>query len=130
MGSGRGQARRTQKPFMQIPTRPTQEMPKWGEFVKTSGLEKTRVFAYYLNDAHTQGHAYFEREKLTTELFQDAVSVGAITLPPPYKVDDFEFRVEHGKGLRTIGSDAFLKTQPRLDRRGISPIQYSLLPSY
>lgn len=137
MGSGQGKARRAHRYGAQ-PVRLNSYGPavnvnstinffeeadydfgKWVEFTRESGMERTRVYSYYLGRNHlgqeikvpTPTHL----EKLVTELFVDAVGTGAITLPGKYKVEDFEFKMKQDGSPRSQGNVlVFLRGKPDL----------------
>ena len=70
------------------------DMDVWRRFIAANGLSKVNVYKYYqvsVNSALPLRLADYER--VLTELFADAVTVGAIVLPGAYKPEDFEFRV-------------------------------------
>src|ERR1035437_4932500 len=65
---------------------------EWTRFVNSSGLEKINLHEYYLGEELLQ-ITNDDYAKLLTELFADAVAVGAIVLPRLYKAEDFLFEV-------------------------------------
>src|ERR1035437_9366324 len=94
MGSGKGQARRARavQTSAQLAKAVWHE-ERWGEFVKSSGIAKTKAFSYYLGKGHTRWQTESDAAQVTEELFGDAVGVGAIVLPSGYEVEDFKFEV-------------------------------------
>ena len=129
MGSGRGQSRRAQAVQALFIPEAIWAEEKWSEFLKSSGLERTKIFSYYSEDRWKKMLSEGEREKLTAELFKDAVAVGAIILSADYEVDDFEFKVKSEKGAYNPAIDVFLKKRPDLDRRGVVNVHYSFINS-
>src|ERR1039458_9500526 len=120
MGSGKGKTRRAQSGVADatVSTRPPSSMPptvslcegSWDKFIRDSGLRRVKVKDYYLKDASLilGGLDY---DKIFNDLFLDAVTVNAITLPSPYTVDDFKFGVELDPG-HTV--NVSLKAKPKL----------------
>jgi hypothetical protein len=66
---------------------------KWEEFALSDGVDAARVDEYYLGGIQSFRLDAADYETVYKELFQDAVAVGAIVLPPSYVSEDFEFRV-------------------------------------
>ena len=64
---------------------------RWDRFVADSGLHDKSLYGYYLGNVPDYPDEA-ENEKVLAELFADAVDLGAITLPSPYKVEDFQLR--------------------------------------
>src|ERR1035437_3437467 len=95
MGSGKGQARRTQVVYQ---TQPALTVPcdqdKWLKFVQESGLTGVKVYKYYLGEKAKKTYTDAEHGKVLAELFADAVAVGAVALPKPSTLADFEFLVD------------------------------------
>ena len=71
----------------------------WTEFVRSQELEETTLPCYYLGSRRKKVHGDTERSKIVQELFQDAVEVGAISLPTTYAANDFELITENIAGL-------------------------------
>src|ERR1039457_6647606 len=89
MGSGKGRARRAQaKKSLDVVFNAT----KWYDFVQDGEVEQVRVDEYYLG-GEDDGLDEADYERIYSELFADAVVVGAVSLPAGYAPDDFEFRV-------------------------------------
>ena len=63
---------------------------KWIRFVRASKLEKLTLKQYYLPNVSAKPTAA-EYELLATNLFADAVAVGALVLPDTVSVEDFRF---------------------------------------
>ena len=56
-----------------------------------------------------------EYEKAVADLFADAVQVGALSLPEPYKAEDFRFVMAVGSSMAWDGSmDIIFKSKPEL----------------
>lgn len=64
---------------------------KWNDFVLKSGLEDVKLHRYYLGKTPRRP-SEAEYTQVVEGLFQDAVTVGAITIPHPYTTNDFSFR--------------------------------------
>ncbi len=114
MGSGQGKSRRGQVVSPRLEAQASTRTPvpaaqrrnhlavfqeqKWAEFLKKSDLEGTTIIKYYLGSV-PKTLVEADYEKMITELFADAVTVGAILLPvqyrhpAPYTVEDFVFTV-------------------------------------
>src|ERR1039458_7358275 len=82
----------------------------WNEFVRGANLGSVRLGRYYLESASEglSGANFWEvgltskdLSKLLTNLFVDAVEVGAIVLPAPYGFEDFVFEA----GIRQTSAD-------------------------
>src|ERR1039458_10376774 len=102
MGSGKGKSRRVQTSLpagAQVSEHMTFTEGKWNEFIDANDLMGVMMHDYYLGSTTkcSKDEAY---RRLVTEFFRDAVAVGAITLPSPYTVEDFELGVV-GKGRFT-----------------------------
>src|ERR1039458_6255214 len=99
MGSGKGRAKRAQGiPASKALPRGPQPLivspgqQKWHDFVANSELEDVNIHEYYL------GHTYPSPtdegyEKMVTELFADAVEVGAVVIPDELRAEDFTFKM-------------------------------------
>src|ERR1022692_3387271 len=93
MGSGKGRTRRTQSSiYTDSPPVADFQMAKWDEFINGIGVRNVKLRQYYLGGA-TRKLTFEDCGKLITELFVDAVTSGALTLPPPRKPEEFEFCV-------------------------------------
>ena len=104
MGSGRGKTRRAQQVQHATDSAPgafthmTVDEEKWDNFTRNCDLANLGIYNYYLGQKapltifQVQELAADEHMKIVRELFADAVSVGAITLPEPYKAEDFELQ--------------------------------------
>src|ERR1035437_2239014 len=92
MGSGRGKTRRAQVVGGARPTLPS--LQKWRTFVDQGRLKNIALGDYYLGaEPATVGAPEFE--VIVRELCRDAVSVGAITLPPSMQIEDLAFKIEN-----------------------------------
>ena len=127
MGSGQGRTRRSRAATARlnapaasspsdVPTRGAVfNRQKWQVFLRESDLEGMSLHKYYLGkkDSHVPD---YQLEKVVTELFADAVEVGAIILPSPYKPADFEFKVKasDGFGLDSSRIDVSLLGKPHI----------------
>src|ERR1017187_409628 len=97
MGAGKGKNRRVRTTVEPVQQFATLDEAKWDEFVKDSDIAGTKIFQYYLGQTMNRSLearppkdlAPEDWEKVSSELFQDAVSVGAIILAPPYAAEDF-----------------------------------------
>src|ERR1035437_6868886 len=116
MGSGKGKTRRAKAV---APPTITQgvlyDQRKWREFVGSHELQHVTVRDYYLGGTVSPSAADYAR--MFSELFQDAVAVGAITLPAPYQAEDFTL---------TIGPTAHvaLRSQPEIRAKLMQPLVY------
>ena len=61
---------------------------KWHEFLASNELGEVSLHDYYCKET-PEFHTSIYYEHLANEIFQDAVEVGALELPEPYKADDF-----------------------------------------
>ena len=118
MGSGRGQSRRARTSLARVDLQDdgqptpgsivraalplTFDGKKWQSFVDDNGLRNINVTKYYLGSYPASPMMISHREKVITELFKDAVAVGAIVLPPNCIAHDFEFKVTDWKKLEVI----------------------------
>src|ERR1035437_5318841 len=112
MGSGKGKTRRAQAikfDDLDAVAEATSDRNKWSKFVEAGHLKGVKIYQYYLGDASRKAYSDVAREKLTRELFIDAVAVGALTLPAKYSAEDFAFRAS---GQRITIS---LKNRPDLE---------------
>ena len=102
MGAGQGKMRRVLRPGLEsgaqakaAVNRASFDRAKWEKFVAESGLERVRISDYPLGrDAEVTVLLITPHQKMVTELFQDAVAVGALTLPDAYGAEDFQFNVD------------------------------------
>ena len=94
MGSGKGKSRRTNAATAALRTvaHATPDEEKWHDFVESCELASVGILRYYLGRSPRKLTAE-DCELVLTELFSDAVTVGAIALPEPYKAEDFAFDV-------------------------------------
>lgn len=93
MGSGKGKTRRARIVVARAQPAPLVfDRGIWDNFVETSGVKTTKLLYYYLgrDPAAWTNEGYL---RATLDMFADAVSVGAIVLPPGCSVDDFEFSI-------------------------------------
>lgn len=92
----------------------------------------TRLDKYYLGKTHDldlNGGDQNEYEQILTNLFADAVEVGAIILPSPYVAEDFEFKVNQNKS-DDLDAIVTLRGNPQHEGEGrISELEY-FLPIY
>ena len=93
MGSGKGKTRRA---LASVHGRPLETVAfyedKWAEFVENSELKKVPLTQYYCGeDLSFAQITRADHEKMMTEIFKDAVEVGAIVLPEPFTADNFQF---------------------------------------
>ena len=95
MGSGKGQTRRarTSTPAPQPLPVAGELKQKWAEFISDSELQMVSLYQYYLRKS-SRKILYVDYERVVSELFQDAVAVGAIVLPSAHSVEDFEFKLD------------------------------------
>src|ERR1017187_6825908 len=99
MGAGQGKTNRTQArpsglrhpPRMKRKHAPEFHREEWSGFVDAGDLHNVKFWRYYLGEGDIQA-VPGNYEKIANELFRDAVTLGAITLPGKYKADDFQFR--------------------------------------
>ena len=101
MGSGRGVTKRVRVSSAQIISPvAVYNYEKWAEFLEKSGLRNVKACKYYLGrDEHWTAYSEEEHSRLITDLFADAVTVGALELPDPYVAHDFKFRVRRRDGF-------------------------------
>ena len=81
---------KTNAPRPLYPIKIDLEWWKWDEFVNNCGLVNKKLYDYYLGK-NINNRTVNADEKLITELFADAVEVGALILPPPHTTQDFIF---------------------------------------
>ena len=116
MGSGKGKARRVPTSLGAKLRASVEFVPeKWEEFVESSEMRGTSLTHYYCGEnKNFQQLSMDDHQKVTTEIFNDAVAVGAIVLPEPFVAEDFEFRgmATQVKGAEEIG--VALKAAPEL----------------
>src|ERR1035437_2896066 len=133
MGSGKGQTRRAQTATLEetIPQGfqgASYNGKKWADFMDSSECRAVPLYEYYLGfPEKIADYTLEEEEKVVTELFLDALHVGAIVLPQPHVADDFRFVCSAGsipeKGGRQVR--VVLKSHPDLE--GLrSPAPYLL----
>ena len=94
----------------------------WDEFVRSNGLEEVKVYHYYLGSTPDEitEEVY---EKLLSNLFADAAAVGALTLPSPYRPEDFELSFP----ATSVAAEIRLKGDP--ERKGtFDYVNYYLWP--
>ena len=96
MGAGQGKIRRVRAVVAAASPQVYYYDKKWEEFVAKSGILEMDTLAYYLGKTPDELTSA-EQGKFFTELFADAVVVGAIVLPAPYVAEDFRFHVDAGK---------------------------------
>ena len=93
MGSGKGRTRRAQATsFAKQGQEVTWDVDKWNEFVDGETMKNVMVDEYYLSKGAMES-ALENYGLVFSELFADAVAVGAIVLPDGVNVDDFRFVV-------------------------------------
>jgi hypothetical protein len=118
MGGGKGKSRRVRS--VTLSSQPaqvlTEKWTEWQEFVWGSKMGDVQLHEYYLGTAPEELTSE-DYEKLLTELFSDAVAVGAIALPDPYRPDDFAFRIVGDKSTnvgwrRDADAEIVLKSEP------------------
>ena len=105
MGSGKGQNRRAQSilPSGDAITKYDVRFHrrKWDEFLNSNDLGNMNIYKYYI------GSIPYTRTaenilKVLKELFTDAVTIGAINLPTPYKAEDFTFHNYKEGGITIV----------------------------
>src|ERR1035437_4785568 len=98
MGSGKGRSKRVRSITCSSQTAEVAEekWTEWQNFVWGSKLEEVPLHNYYLGHA-PEDITDVEYEKILTELLADSVAVGAITLPSPYRPDDFVFHITNAR---------------------------------
>jgi hypothetical protein len=111
-------AEKTLRAIAEAPPRVSYSRVIWAEFMKLSGLRKVNLHEYYLGSPSPDASTA-EYQKIITELFEDAVAVGALILPPPYKTKDFLFQVGPSRNptLADIGVmqvEAVLSSYPQV----------------
>src|ERR1017187_8560061 len=124
MGSGKGKTRRVQAVLATLPAEcapawaeeAVLDKSKWSDFVKNSDMVRTKVYPYYLGKSASSPPDYCnaDHEKVVTELLADFVAVGAMVLPAPYTVEDFELKMIDGKHSWNQYFTVSMKSQPRL----------------
>src|ERR1035437_7383849 len=127
MGSGKGKSRRARAAHSDQVSAPAAtpavlySPEKWKEFAENGELERVRILRYYLGQIPQRNTKISLEElnelyeKAATELFTDAVAVGAITLPSPYSVDDFEFKIATGETIDKWQINICLRGNPELE---------------
>ena len=141
MGSGRGKNRRSQATT--TPAAKGKRKPRWAEvfnesiwneFVIDGDLKNYNLYKYYgVLDASgnaPQQPSHADYEKVITELFADAVAIGAIALPSPHKAEDFAFKIGTvTSGTRLYGQEVqiSLKASPDQQRKMGHPGSYYAL---
>src|ERR1035437_1327587 len=106
MGSGKGKVRRAQ----------TQNAPtnkNWGKFVEDSRISSTNVYQYYLGYVPLYP-SMKEHEKVTQELFKDAVDLRMVKLPPLYGIESFKFAAVEKQTLRGVSTKIEISLKRRL----------------
>src|ERR1017187_7003246 len=129
MGSGKGKMRRVGSACCNLEDQPviatsevagvvTEKWAQWQQFTWGSSSADVSLHEYYLGHA-PEDITDEEYEKLLAELFADAVVVGAIALPDPYKPADFSFRIINSKiGFsKIVDAEITLKNNPEV--RGV-----------
>ena len=103
MGAGQGKNRRASGLQPQLRTKNSVMVPagtaefdteKWNEFVEGGELAKVKLYDYYLGERADENYTNAEHGQVLTELLLDAETVGALSLPSPYKAEDFQLVVE------------------------------------
>jgi hypothetical protein len=116
MGAGRGKTRRASA----VLANPTPEMrseqvlcrpDEWDAFVSNVRLRKDNLHRYYLGEEPLQV-THEDYAKILTELFADAVQVGAIVLPEGYNAESFQLAVIHDEYTAQMKAELSLKSQP------------------
>jgi hypothetical protein len=69
------------------------EPSKWAEFLQTGKLGRVKLANYYLGKGAPRDLDNAQSELVATELFKDAVAVGAVVLPDSHVAEDFEFKI-------------------------------------
>ena len=133
MGSGKGKSRRASAsaPSAAVADqRVVWDEDKWNSFVRNTGLDYDGVNGMPGDGVKLEHYYLGEREegvsergedivadfvRMYAELFADAIAVGAISLPVPYKAEDFEFKASpHPPDDPNIA--VVLKTQPQFEQ--------------
>ena len=99
MGAGKGKSRRAQSNLStenETGVSVVSQPKKWEEFVYDGGLQDVCLYDYYHGAGSRNQCSPAEYKMIVGELFADAVAVGALSLPNPWKADDFEFEVKDG----------------------------------
>ena len=94
MGAGKGKTRRAQVLFPPGTARSADfNAAKWDAFVADNKLGRAKLHEYYFGQLppFTSPRAFMDA---VTEVFTDAVAVGAIVLPSPYEPEDFQFEIK------------------------------------
>jgi hypothetical protein len=96
MGAGKGKSKRAQStlPAALNSTTVSYNEDAWARFVHEIDWAGTHVYDYYLCQNDIWEHTSEEHEKVATELFADAVDVGALILPPGCTSKEFQFKIE------------------------------------
>jgi hypothetical protein len=93
MGSGKGKTRRVQATTAGAAVKEVVLVEKkWTSFLEDNHIGRIKVYKYYFDNIPQQPAAS-DYEAAITELFADAVAVGAITLPSPYSTESFQFKI-------------------------------------
>ena len=106
MGAGRGKTRRAKTlAATRVSPQAIFENVKWHEFLEEGGLTKQKIHQYYLGGKAPNDNDEARMRELVTEIFNDAVAVGAITLPKPYTAADFVFAKAAGRARIILASE-------------------------
>src|ERR1035437_9523855 len=141
MGSGKGRSRRAQTlvPTVAGPMELWEiaaiqrfrhvrwDGEKWLEFIGGSGVEKAKVYDYYLGDKLPQDCGLEDHQKVVSEFFKDVVSLEVLVLPKSCSVEDFELRITQEKvgGVGCLFLGMHLRRRPELETLWL-PTQYHL----
>ena len=110
MGSGKGRSRRvlvSQPGTAKASQKKTSFQGEvWGRFLHDSKITHYNLYKYYglpMENRLRQTPTVEDYEKVFTELFADAVAIGVITLPSPWTLEDFRFKMK----TNTSGSSTY-----------------------
>src|ERR1035437_4061705 len=111
MGAGKGKTRRGQA--VAATGIVVYQPGNWRQFVKDSELSTVKLHQYYLGETPQQ-LSDADYEKLTGELFADAVNIGAINLHGTHTTTDFVWTVSPGATSYGRLAEVSLKSRPEL----------------
>jgi hypothetical protein len=108
MGSGKGKTRRVQSGVAELSEAMRAEAvtarEKWNQFVQDSGIQKVKLFRYYLDKDEAARLSDADYEQLMRELLADIIAAGVVTAPDTSSADDIVFKMVDGNQVVTGGT--------------------------